>query len=153
MRHNLFLFQKDKGDSPVWGGFSSVKIQLYIHQHFKNYWKFKKQKFLLAVLLKFSGNVVSLCIVGVAEVVPRMRQICLSFTNSCLLLLLQLKQPHSLGFNKVPFHHLLTEMWDADWGISKIFCDKVGTRHKKTQYLLQTVCRLILNTEGQPYFA
>lgn len=113
----------------------------------------KKQNFFLAKMFKFVNNVVSLCKVGVAKVVPGMRQIFLSFTNSCVLFYCCIwNNRSSPGVNEVLFPHSSTEIWNTNWESSKIFCDKVGTRHKKTQNLLQTVCRLIQSTAEQPYF-
>lgn len=118
-----------------------------------------EKKFSLAKLLKFTDNVVSLCITGVAKAVPGMHQICLRFTNPCVPLYCCIWNNHSSpGFNEVLFPHFSIHIWDTNWESSKIFCDKVGTRHKKTQCLLQTVCRLILTIllercmVEQPYF-
>lgn len=72
-----------------------------------------------------------------------MHQICLSFINSCVPFYCCIWNNHrSPGINEVLFLHFSTEIWHTNWGSSDIFCDKVGTRHEKTQYLLHTVCRL-----------
>lgn len=73
----------------------------------------------------------SLYIAGVAKVVPGMRQICLSFTNSCVPFYCFIWNNHSSPVdNEVDFNWFSIEIWDTNWEISKIFCDKVGTWHK-----------------------
>lgn len=127
----IFPFQKDKENSLVWGGFSSVKKQLYAHQYFQSYWKLKMKKFSLAKLLKMTDKVVSLYIAGVAKVVPGTRQIYLSFIKSCVSFYCFIWNNHSSPVdNEVVFTWFSIEIWDTNWEISKIFCDKVGTWHK-----------------------